>query len=131
MLRTGCQWKAFLKERFGSASSVGKNFREWRKAGFFCDSGWQVYLNATAWKACLEVAKHRQLNGQGSPGSRIRRSKHNGPGKNGSKRHVLVDGNGIPLSLIVTGANRHDVIQIAPLLDAPIFTPPGGNLAYL
>lgn len=44
---------------------------------------------------------------------------------------MLVDGNGIPLSLIVTGANRHDVTQVAPLLDAAIFTPPGGNLAYL
>nr|NDU43621.1 hypothetical protein [Acidithiobacillus ferrianus] len=30
-------------------------------------------------------------------------------GKNDSKRHVLVDGRGVPLSLSVTGANRHDV----------------------
>jgi hypothetical protein len=30
-------------------------------------------------------------------------------GKNGSKRHMLVDGAGVPLALVVTGANRHDV----------------------
>jgi hypothetical protein len=30
-------------------------------------------------------------------------------GKNGSKRHLLVDGAGVPLVLAVTGANRHDV----------------------
>jgi transposase len=35
VLRTGCQWKALPKERFGSASSVHKYFREWMKAGFF------------------------------------------------------------------------------------------------
>jgi len=44
---------------------------------------------------------------------------------------VLVDGNGIPLSLIVTGANRHDVTQLALLLDAAILTQPGKGTAYL
>ena len=39
-------------------------------------------------------------------------------GKNGSKRHLLVDGHGVPLSLIVTGANRHDVSQLEAVLDA-------------
>ena len=40
--------------------------------------------------------------------------------KKGSKRHILVDGRGVPLSLIVTGANRHDVSQLAAVLDAII-----------
>ena len=31
---------------------------------------------------------------------------------------MLVDGRGVPLSLVVTGANRHDVTQLAPVLDA-------------
>ena len=35
VLRTGCQWKALPKERFGSASAVHKRFLEWQKAGFF------------------------------------------------------------------------------------------------
>jgi putative transposase len=35
VLRTGCQWKSLPKERFGSASSVHKYFRQWLKAGFF------------------------------------------------------------------------------------------------
>ena len=35
VLRTGCQWKALPKERFGSASSVHKYFRVWLKEGFF------------------------------------------------------------------------------------------------
>ncbi len=41
---------------------------------------------------------------------------------------MLVDGAGIPLSLIVIGANRHDVSQLAATLDAivvprPLVTP--------
>ena len=35
VLRTGCQWKALPKERFGSASAVHKRFLEWEAAGLF------------------------------------------------------------------------------------------------
>ena len=35
VLRTGCQWKALPKERFGSASSIHGYFRAWLEAGFF------------------------------------------------------------------------------------------------
>jgi putative transposase len=38
-------------------------------------------------------------------------------GKNGSKRSLLVDGRGIPLSLVVSGAQRHDVKLLEPTLD--------------
>ena len=37
--------------------------------------------------------------------------------KPGSKHHVLTDANGIPLSDTLTGANRHDVTQLIPLID--------------
>jgi len=36
----------------------------------------------------------------------------------GSKRHLLVEGRGVPLSLVITGANRHDVSQLEKLLDS-------------
>ena len=35
VLRTGCQWKALPKERYGSPSSVHKYFRIWLKEGLF------------------------------------------------------------------------------------------------
>ena len=35
VLRTGCQWKALPKERFGSPSSIHGYFTRWIKAGFF------------------------------------------------------------------------------------------------
>src|SRR5512132_2926289 len=39
-------------------------------------------------------------------------------GRPGSKHHLLVDANGIPLAFTVTGGNRNDVTQLIPLLDA-------------
>jgi transposase len=36
--------------------------------------------------------------------------------KAGSKHHILVDGNGTPLNIILTAANRHDSTQLMPLL---------------
>ncbi len=36
--------------------------------------------------------------------------------KPGTKQHLLVDRNGVPLEIRVTGANRHDVLEIIPLV---------------
>lgn len=43
VLRTGCQWKALPKGRFGSASAIHKRFLEWEQAGFFLRL-WQAGL---------------------------------------------------------------------------------------
>lgn len=43
LLRTGCQWKALPKERFGSASAIHKRFLEWEAAGFF-EAVWKAGL---------------------------------------------------------------------------------------
>jgi transposase len=43
VLRTGCQWKALPKERFGSASAIHKRFLQWEAAGLF-QSLWQAGL---------------------------------------------------------------------------------------
>lgn len=51
VLRTGCQWKALPKERFGSASAIHKRFLQWEKAGVF----------EAIWKAGL--AEYDQMQG--------------------------------------------------------------------
>lgn len=38
-------------------------------------------------------------------------------GKQGTKRSLLVDGNGIPLGVVVAGANQHDSPLLGPTLD--------------
>ncbi len=40
------------------------------------------------------------------------------------KRHLLVDERGVPLSIVVTGANRHDVSQLELVLDEIIIPRP-------
>lgn len=47
--------------------------------------------------------------------------------KNGSKHHLITDAGGVPLAVILTGANRHDVTQLIPLVDAipPVAGKPG------
>jgi transposase len=39
-------------------------------------------------------------------------------GRRGSKHHLVVDATGIPLAWSLTGANRNDVTQLIPLVDA-------------
>jgi transposase len=48
-------------------------------------------------------------------------------GKPGSKYHVVVDRNGIPLAVRLSAANAHDSTQLLPLIDAipPIIGPRG------
>ncbi|MFM7114794.1 MAG: transposase, partial [Planctomycetota bacterium] len=49
-------------------------------------------------------------------------------GKNRSKRHVISDGQGVPLALIHTGANVHDSQAAMPLVDSiPSIKCPGGG----
>jgi transposase len=38
-------------------------------------------------------------------------------GKLGTKRHVLIDGQGIPLSAVITAANTHDMKAAISVLD--------------
>lgn len=51
------------------------------------------------------------------------RGKKTGPNptdrrKAGSKHHLITDGHGLPLAVILSGANAHDVTQLEPLVEA-------------
>ena len=43
----------------------------------------------------------------------------------------MVDARGVPLSLIVTGANRHDVSQLGAVLDAVVIALPDKGQRFL
>ena len=45
-------------------------------------------------------------------------------GKKGTKKSILIDGKGMPLSVTVDGANRHDKILVKGTLDAIIIQRP-------
>jgi len=42
------------------------------------------------------------------------------------KRHVLTDGRGVPLAVLITGANVHDKGMVADVLDAVVLRAPRG-----
>ncbi|MCX7741847.1 MAG: IS5 family transposase [Tepidimonas sp.] len=125
VLRTGCQWKALPRERYGCASAIHKRFPQWEAAGFF-EALWRAGLaeydgmQGIAWRwqsvdaAMMKVPLARQAAGP-NPAD---------PGKKGSKRHLLVDGRGVPLSLIVSAANVHDSTRLEELLTAAVFKRP-------
>ena len=125
VLRTGCQWKALPKEQFGSPSSVHRYFREWGLACLFLQL-WQAGLaeyddmEGIAWDwqsidGCMIKAPLALESVGRKPTDR---------GKMGTKRPLLVDGRGVPLSIVVTGANRHDVTQLENVLDGIVIQRP-------
>jgi len=93
------------------------NFSNGRELESFAICGCAVWLNMTKWKESPglgkqpmdRISKRRWLENPLVP---IRRTGE----KNGSKRSVLVDEHGVPLSLVVSGANRHDSVSLDPLL---------------
>jgi transposase len=67
VLRTGCQWKALPKERFGSPSAIHTHFMRWMHAGFF----------VALWRAGL--AEYDEM--EGAAGTRRRRPQPDRSGK--------------------------------------------------
>lgn len=62
------------------------------------------------------------LRGRLLPRQGPKREQHTGPspvdrGRAGSKHHLITDGHGTPLAVLLTGGNRNDVTQLLPLLD--------------
>ncbi len=110
VLWTGCQWKAVHRSWFGVCSSViHERFQSWRKAGIFdqvlvemvqfyakrLGIGWE-------WQSIDSGIRPAPLGGGKTGRNPTDR------GKSGSKIHILVDEQGAPLALHLTGANEHD-----------------------
>ena len=108
-LRTGCQWKA-LPPEFSSGSTVHHYFHEWVRQGVF-QAIWRVSLEeydelrgiAWQWQAMDGAMNKAPLGGKGTGKNPTDRAKC------GTKRSVLTDRRGVPLGIIVTGANRPDM----------------------
>ena len=124
LLRTGCQWKA-LPRFYGAPSTVHDRFQEWRRSGLFeqiWKAGLLEYENKKGleweWQAIDGAMTKAPLGGAGTGANPTDR------GKKGTKRSVLTDAKGIPLSVTVDGANRHDKKLVKRTLDAIIFERP-------
>lgn len=70
------------------------------------------------WRARFLTSSRRFIIGASRWGGRKTGPNPTDRARPGSKHHILVDANGVPISAILTGANRNDVTQLLPLVDA-------------
>jgi transposase len=129
VLRTGIPWEYLpLELGCGCGMTCWRRLRDWQAAGV-----WErlhelllAELNGADkldWsRAIADSSLLRAMSGgpQTGPNPTDRR-------KPGSKHHLLTDAAGVPMVIILTGANVHDVKEILPLVDAipPVHGKPG------
>jgi transposase len=123
-LRTGCQWNA-IPNVYGSGKTVHRYFQRWVRAGVF-KRMWRAGLAeydevkgiAWKWQAADGAMTKAPLGGEKTGKNPTDRA------KSGVKRSLLVDESGVPLSIVVSGANVNDGKLLASTLDAlPIERP--------
>src|SRR5215472_7936001 len=124
VLRTGIQWNALPRE-LGASSTVHDRFQAWEEAGF-CRALWEAgpagyeELAGIDWRwQALDGAMTKAPFGGAATGPNP-----TDRGKRGTKRSLLTDGAGIPLALVVDGANRHDVRLLSATLDGLVVSRP-------
>ena len=117
VLCTGIRWEDLPKEFSCSGMTCWRRLRDWQLLSIW-DQFHRLLLAALrkAGKIDLSLAivdssTSRAVGGgdETGPNPTDRR-------KPGTKQHLLVDRNGVPLEIRITGANRHDVREIIPLV---------------
>ncbi len=127
VLRTGIQWNALPRE-LGASSTVHARFQEWEREGFF-EKLWRAGLLEYEeiegieweWQAVDGVMTKAPLGRAATGPNPTDRA------KKGVKRSVLTDGNGIPLAVVVDGANRNDDKLLAATLDGIVVARPASE----
>jgi putative transposase len=107
ILRTGIQWNALPRE-LGASSTIHDRFQQWERAGLF-KALWQAGLVAYdelmgiewEWQAADGTMSKAPFGGAATGPNPTDR------GKLGTKRSLLTDGAGLPLALVIDGANRN------------------------
>lgn len=124
VLRTGCQWNA-LPRVYGAGQTAHRYFQGWTRAGVF-KRLWQAGLTeydelvgiVWRWQAADGATGKAPLGGEKTGRNPTDR------GKRGTKRSLLVDAHGVPLAIVVSGANTPDGRLLDATLDAvPIARP--------
>lgn len=124
VLRTGIQWNALPRE-LGASSTIHDRFQEWEQVGFF-RALWQAGLQSYderigiqwEWQA-IDGAMTKAPFGCVATGANP-----TDRGKRGVKRSLLTDGAGIPLAVVIDGANRHDMKLLCATLDGIVIARP-------
>ncbi|MEI2806926.1 MAG: IS5 family transposase [Albidovulum sp.] len=131
LLKTGCQ-RGYLPACHGSKSAVHAHFQRWVHAGVFAEmfrlsvEGHQA-LNGIEWEGQAMDGASMQAPVRGQPvcleGEALGRNPTD-RGRSGSKTHLHVDQQGIPLGAAPTGAKARDSRSIFPTLAAAVLSRP-------
>ncbi|WP_186192200.1 IS5 family transposase [Burkholderia gladioli] len=126
VFKTGIRWNHLpTRLGFGSGATCWRRLSDWQKAGVW-DQLHELLLDK------LRAAGQIDLSYAAVDSSSVRAVGAGGKtGPNptdrarpGSKHHIATDANGTPIAAILTGANRNDVTQLVPLIEAIV--PIGG-----
>jgi transposase len=129
LLKSGIPWEMLPREMgCGSGMTCWRRLRDWQEAGV-----WHAFHRALLdrlgraglidWRRCsLDAASLPAKAGGAATGPNP-----TDRGKPGSKRHLVVDRQGIPLAVLLTAANVHDSVVLEEVLDRvpPIRQPRG------
>jgi len=124
VLRTGLQWNALPRE-LGASTTVYDRFRFWLAAGFFHHM-WTAGLSEFdelvgiewEWQSLDGALTKAPFGGAATGANPTDR------GKRGTKRSTLSEGHGLPLAVVVAGANVHDTQVVAETLAAVVMQRP-------
>jgi putative transposase len=129
VLRTGLQWNALPRE-IGASTTVYDRFRAWERDGFFARlwaAGLAEYDELVGidweWLSLDGVLTKAPFGGAATGANPTDR------GKRGTKRSTLSEGHGLPLAIVVAGANVPDMKLTAPTLDALVVERPDPTAA--
>lgn len=117
VLCTGIRWEEVPSEIGCSGMTCWRRLRDWQQAGIW-EQLHRLLLAALRKIDQLDLSltivdsgTTRAVGGGESTGPNPTDRR-----KPGTKQHLLVDRHGVPLEVRVTGANRHDVREIIPLV---------------
>lgn len=120
ILRWGLPWRALPPALgFGSGRTCQRRFQEWQQAGVWMRL-WRILLDQAHHERHLDWSR-AALDSASVPAPRGGQATGPNPtdrGKAGSKLHLVIDGQGTPLALTVTGANIHDSRQLEATVQA-------------
>ena len=125
VLRTGCQWKMLSKE-YGSGSTCHRRYQQWMQLGLWIRLlklydikigikwNWQSLDNISIKSPLVMVTGNNPID----------RSKL------GSKRHILTDKEGIPLSTFITSTNTQDITVATNTNDNIVIKRPSSSSSH-
>ncbi len=131
LLKTGCQWEC-LPKCYGAKSTVHEHFQTWVQAGvvrklfgLMADVYEEQIGLQWTWQSMDGALVQAPVHGQAACLAQEGLGRNpTDRGRSGSKFHLLVDQQGVPLGVEVVGANVHDSRLVSSTLTTAILLRP-------